>query len=148
MDLSQSLAQLFGWVEPRGMTADKCHGAVLAAAVVLVAQQQEHVVFDCFAEDLEHLGGVGGRRVDGDKEAGDFVAELCLGFVPRGFGLDETEHGWVSCGEVGAEQVCVEFSDGRVARWDGAEDGGGVVCYDLAAGGDSVEVVAVHDDEV
>jgi hypothetical protein len=86
--------------------------------------------------------------VERESEVGGFVVELRLGFVLRGFGLDEAEHGWVSRGEVGAEQVFVEFADGCVAGWDGAEDGGGVVCYDLAAAGYSVEVVAVHDDEV
>jgi hypothetical protein len=63
-------------------------------------------------------------------------------------GFEHVEHGWVARGQVGTEEVGVEFLNGSVTGWEDAADSRGVCGEEGVAGGDAREVLVVYDDEI
>lgn len=136
MDVLQQLPQLVGGIEAGRVAADERHRPVALRGL----DQEEEVVLDGLSEGLERRIRILWRR-QGQRDAGDFVEESEAVF-------GEGKHRRVPVWQVIRQQVRPYFVEGGDAFWYGAEDDGTMLLDDVATLGDSIQVVAVDDDEL
>jgi hypothetical protein len=105
-----------------------------------LSNQQKHVFFNCLAEDTQRCGWVLWHSC-GECLTGHKVLKLSA-LVP------EPEHGREAGREIVPQEELVELADGFDTCREATVDHVAVLGDELAAQGDSVEVIRVDGDEL